>query len=448
MFNAINESFSNVVRQFSGQRYISPENTRESLSQVHKSLLEADVALEVAEEFIARTLKRFTGTEVQLALNPGQAMVKIIEQELVKSLGGSDPQIKWNKKGVTVVMLSGLQGTGKTTTCAKLAHLFKTRDRKRVLVTSTDTVRPAASEQLQTLCASADLDYTRPAEDALGIAKQALTQARKGGYDVLLVDTAGRLSIDTEMMRELARIHKLIGVQENYYIVDAMSGQDALQSARSFHQSLTLSGIVLTKTDGDARGGAAFSALSVIGKPIKFMGVGEKITDLEYFHPQRVASRILGMGDVLGIIEAAEQHSDARQRERLEKKVKKGGAGLNFEDMLDQMHQIDKMGGASSVLSKLPGLSASQLEQAESMGDIRTKKTIALIQSMTRKERRNPELVEVPARKRRIASGAGAELFELNRLLKQMKQMRKMAKKISKPGALQRFMQRHGGAFS
>ena len=441
MFDQINESFTKLVRQLNGQRYISAENTKDMLDEIRKSLLEADVALDVADAFIARTLKRALGTETQLALNPGQAMVKIIESELVKELGSSDANIKWSKHPPTVIMLSGLQGVGKTTTCAKLANLLKTRDKKKVLVTSTDTQRPAASEQLATLCSSAEIDYHRNGSDTFAIAKSALAQARKGGYDVLLVDTAGRLHVDDEMMAELSKLHKQLGVRENYYIIDAMSGQDALHSARGFHQSLPLSGIIMTKTDGDARGGALFSALNVIGKPVKFIGVGEKITDLEYFYPQRIAARILGMGDVLGIIEQVERTSEAKQQERLAKKIKKGGGSLNFNDLLDQMQQIEKMGGFGSVLGKMPGITASKVEQVEQLSGKHTIKTIALIRSMTRKERSNPELVEIPARKRRIANGAGMQIVDLNRLLKQMKQMRKMAKKMSKPGAMQQMKQ-------
>ena len=447
MFNQINESFSKLVRQLNGQRYISAENTKQMLGEVRNSLLEADVALDVADNFIARTLKRSLGSETQLALNPGQAMVKIIESELVKELGGSDSSVKWSKRSPTVIMLSGLQGTGKTTTCAKLARLFHERDKKRLLVTSADTYRPAASEQLQTLCSDLQIDYYCEGSAPLAIAKNALNQARKGNYDALLVDTAGRLSIDAEMMSELRALHKFLDVRENYYVVDAMSGQDALFSARGFHESLPLTGIILTKTDGDARGGAAFSALSVIGKPVKFIGTGEKAADLEYFHPQRMASRILGMGDVLSIIEQAERASEDKQQERIAKKIQKGGGSLNFNDMLNQMQQIEKMGGVGSVLSKLPGVTANKMEQIEKVGLSQTGKTIALIQSMTKKERRSPELVEVPGRKRRIAAGAGVQLVELNRLLKQMKQMRKMAKKMSNPGAMQKFMQRNQGMF-
>ena len=447
MFNQINESFSKLVRQLNGQRYISADNTKQMLGEVRNSLLEADVALDVADNFIARTLKRSLGSETQLALNPGQAMVKIIESELVKELGGSDSSVKWSKRPPTVVMLSGLQGTGKTTTCAKLARLFHERDKKRLLVTSADTYRPAASEQLQTLCADLEIDYYCEGTTPLAIAKNALNRARKGNYDALLVDTAGRLSIDAEMMSELRALHKLLDVRENYYVVDAMSGQDALYSARGFHESLPLTGIILTKTDGDARGGAVFSALSVIGKPVKFIGTGEKAGDLEYFHPQRIASRILGMGDVLSIIEQAERASEDKQQERIAKKIQKGGGSLNFNDMLNQMQQIEKMGGVGSVLGKLPGVTSNTMEQIEKASLGQSGRTVALIQSMTKKERRNPELVEVPGRKRRIAAGAGVQLLELNRLLKQMKQMRKMAKKMSKPGAMQKFMQRSQGMF-
>lgn len=434
MFESLSDRLSQTFRQIGGKAKINEDNVRDAMRDVRMALLEADVALPVVKQFVASVREQAMGAEVMQSLSPGQALIKIVQTELQNALGGDSADLNLAVVPPAVILMAGLQGAGKTTTVAKLARHLKEREKKSVMVVSADVYRPAAIAQLQTLANDVDVAFhpSSANEKPVAIAKQAISAAKAGMHDVLIVDTAGRLAIDEAMMSEIAELHKVLNPAETLFVVDAMTGQDAANTAKAFDDTLALTGVVLTKIDADTRGGAALSVRQVTGKPIKFMGVGEKSEALEVFHPERIASRILGMGDILSLIEEAEQKIDKRKAERLAKKVKKG-RGFDLEDFRDQLQQMNNMGGIGSMLEKMPGMSGVA-EAAEQQGAMKQFGQMeAIINSMTPKERRNPDILN-GSRKRRITQGSGTQLQDLNRMLKQHKQMQKMMKKMKGKG--------------
>ncbi len=445
MFDSLSERLGHTLKKIRGQGRITEDNVKDTLREVRMALLEADVALPVVKEFVARVKERAVGQEVLKSLTPGQVFVKIVNDELVHVMGEANEALNLNVQPPAVIMVAGLQGAGKTTSVAKLARWLKERQQKKVLVTSADIYRPAAIKQLETLAAEVGVEFfpSDTSQDPVAIARGAIDQARKKFIDVVLIDTAGRLHIDDEMMAEIKRLHAAIEPVETLFVVDSMTGQDAANTAKAFNDALPLTGVILTKTDGDARGGAALSVRHITGKPIKFMGVGEKTTALQPFHPDRVASRILGMGDVLTLVEEAEHKLDKAEAEKLVKKLKKG-KGFDLEDFLSQIQQMNKMGGIASLLDKLPGMGNIPQAAKDKINDKEIKRVEAIIFSMTREERRRPELIK-GSRKRRIAAGSGTQIQDVNRLLKQFTQMQKMMKKMNKKGGLGRMMKQFGG---
>jgi signal recognition particle subunit SRP54 len=435
MFDKLTERLSGAVEALRGRGRLSDDNIAEALRQVRMALIEADVAVPVVKSFIEAVRARAIGTEVQKSLTPGQVFIKILHDELVAVMGEPGQGLSLRAEPPVVVLLAGLQGAGKTTTSAKLARLLMGERKKRVLLASTDIYRPAAITQLELLAAQVGAGFVAVAagEQPLSIATRALAEARQGAYDVLVVDTAGRLHVDAEMMAEVQAIDRALSPHERLFVVDSMAGQDAVNAARAFNEALDLTGVVLTKADGDARGGAALSVRQVTGKPILYVGVGEKVEALELFHPERVASRILGMGDVLSLVEQVQRDVDRDKAAELAKKLQKG-KGFDFNDLKEQMLQLEKMGGVSALIDKLPGKMAQAASQAGNQFDQRqVKRQIAMIDSMTRKERRRPEVID-GSRKRRIANGAGVQVQDVNRLLKQFLQMQKVMKQFSKGG--------------
>lgn len=434
MFDSLSERLQGTIKRLRGQARLTEENIQDTIREVRKALLEADVALPVVREFIARVKERAVGQEVLASLTPGQALVKVVNDELIKVMGEANDGLKLNVQPPAVILMAGLQGAGKTTTVAKLARWLKERQDKKVLVASCDVYRPAAIRQLQTLAGEVGVNFfpSEAGQDPLDIAAAALEQARRQHQDVLIVDTAGRLHIDGEMMDEIRRLHARLDPAETLFVVDSMTGQDAANTAKAFNDALPLTGVVLTKADGDARGGAALSVRHITGKPIKFLGMGEKTAALEPFHPDRLASRILGMGDVLSLVEEASRQVDQDKAEKLARKIKKGKT-FDLEDLRDQLGQMSKMGGVSSLLEKLPG--AGDLPDAikNKSHDKDLQRMVAIINSMTPKERRNPDIIK-GSRKRRIAAGSGTQVQDVNRLLKQHMQMSKMVKQFSKGG--------------
>lgn len=447
MFDNLSERLGRTLQNLRGQGRLTEDNIRDTMREIRMALLEADVALPVVKEFVERARQRALGKEVTRAVSPGQMLVKVVQDELVSVMGGEAAELNLRTRPPAVVLVAGLQGSGKTTTIAKLARRLGERDRKKVAVVSADVHRPAARDQLRTLADEVGATYlgVDKAKDAVGIAKGALDEARRGGFDVLLADTAGRLAIDEAMMDEIRSVHEALEPIETLFVVDSLSGQDAAETARRFGEALPLTGVVLTKTDGDARGGAALSVRMVTGKPIKFLGSGEKTDALEGFHPDRVASRILGMGDVASLVEEAQQQVDTDKAEKLQKKLKKG-KGFDLADMRDQFAQMQSMGGLDSIAEKMPGMggmSQQQLQQAVgAVGDM--KHQIAIIDSMTPRERRYPATIN-GSRKRRIATGSGTRVQDVNRLLKQHQQMAKMMKKAGKKGGMEKMMRSMGG---
>ena len=440
MFDNLTQRLSKVVRDLRGQGRLTEENIREALREVRMSLLEADVALPVVREFIDRVRERAVGEEVMDNLTPGQALIRVVRDEL-QALMGEAEALNLKAEPPVVILMAGLQGSGKTTTVAKLARRLKERERKKVAVVSCDIYRPAAIDQLHTLAGQVGAEFipADPSQKPEEIARQALGEARRRFVDVLIVDTAGRLHIDQEMMEEIRRLHRQLQPTETLFVVDAMTGQDAVNTARAFGEALPLTGVVLSKADGDARGGAALSVRQVTGAPIKFLGVGEKTEALEPFHPDRIVSSILGMGDVLGLIEQVEQKVDKEKAQKLADKFRKGKA-FDLEDFRDQLQQMRNMGGIGSLLDKLPGMGnipPQQLQQQ--VNDRELVKMEAIINSMTPQERRFPAVIK-PSRKRRIAAGSGTQVQDVNRLLKQFTQMQKMMKRMKK-GGLGRMMQ-------
>jgi signal recognition particle subunit SRP54 len=434
MFDNLSDRLSRTIKNLRGQGRLSEDNIKETLRDVRMALLEADVALPVVKEFTDKVRERAIGQEVIKSLSPGQALVKIVNDELVSLMGEACDELNLNAQPPVVILMAGLQGSGKTTSTAKLARFLKERHKKSVMVTSCDVYRPAAIEQLKTLAdqVSASFFPSSVDQDPVAIATAALEQARKQFADVLIIDTAGRLHIDTEMMTEIQRVHAAVHPTETLFVVDSMTGQDAANTAQAFNEALPLTGVVLTKTDGDARGGAALSIRSITGKPIKFLGVGEKTDALEPFHPDRVASRILGMGDVLSLVEEAERNVDKDKALKLASKLKKGKR-FDLGDFHDQLEQMTSMGGLGSLMEKLPGMGEIPKDVRNQVNDKELYRMLAMIRSMTPKERQFPDTIK-GSRRRRIAAGSGTQVQDVNRLLKQFKQMQKMMKKMSGGG--------------
>ncbi len=448
MFENLTDRLSHTLQQLRGQGRLTEDNISQALREVRMALLEADVALPVVKQFIEDVKGQAVGAEVLQSLTPGQALVAVVQREMVKLLGDEHAGLELRAQPPAVVLMAGLQGSGKTTTTGKLARYLK-EQKKTVLVVSADVYRPAAIEQLRSVAESVGVDClpSETSQKPALIAKQALAEARRGFYDVLIVDTAGRLSIDHEMMQEIKELHQILDPADTLFVVDSMTGQDAANTARAFGEALPLTGVVLTKVDGDARGGAALSVRSITGKPIKFIGVGEKLDALEPFHPERMASRILGMGDVLSLVEEAERKIDKQKAEQLSRKLQKG-KGFDLADFRDQMQQMQAMGGLSGLMDKLPGMGGlpggAQAKLAQSqMGDSQITKMVAIVNSMTPQERRFPDVIRA-SRKRRIAAGSGTQVQDVNRLLKQFTQMQKMMKKFSK-GGMAKMMRSMGG---
>jgi signal recognition particle subunit SRP54 len=444
MFENLSERLSHSLRSITGKAKLSEENIQETLREVRMALLEADVALSVVKDFVESVRARAIGQEVSASLSPGQVFVKIVQAELETLMGAANESLNLASTPPVVVLMAGLQGAGKTTSVAKLARLLKERDKKSVMVTSADVYRPAAIKQLQTLAEEVGVQFFPSTEQQKprDIATAALAEAKIQFCDVLIVDTAGRLAVDEPMMAEIAELHAAVKPTETLFVVDAMTGQDAANTAKAFDDALPLTGVILTKVDADTRGGAALSVRAITGKPIKFLGVGEKTTALDPFHPDRLASRILGMGDVLSLIEEAEQKIDQKKAERLARKVKKGQR-FDLEDFRDQLQQITNMGGIAGVLDKLPGMGNMAQAAQQNMDIKQFSRMEAMISSMTPEERRRPELIQ-GSRKRRITTGSGTHVQDLNRLLKQHKQMQKMMKKM-KGGGMQKMMRGMGG---
>jgi signal recognition particle subunit SRP54 len=434
MFQNLTDRLAGTIKNLRGQGRLSEDNIKDTLREVRMALLEADVALPVVKEFTEKVRERAVGQEVMQSLSPGQALVKIVNEELVSLMGEACDELNLNVQPPAVVLMAGLQGSGKTTSTAKLARWLKERKKKSVLVASCDVYRPAAIEQLQTLSHEVGAEFfpSSSNQDPVAIAAAALDQARKQHLDVVIIDTAGRLHIDKEMMDEIQRVHAAVNPVETLFVVDSMTGQDAANTARAFHDALPLSGVVLTKTDGDARGGAALSIRAITGKPIKFLGIGEKTDALEPFHPDRVASRILGMGDVLSLVEEAERKVDKTKAEKLAKKLHKGKR-FDLDDFHDQLEQMMGMGGLGSLIDKLPGVGQLPQNVREQVNDRDMHRMLAIIRSMTPKERHFPDIIK-GSRRRRIAAGSGTQVQDVNRLLKQFTQMQKMMKKMSKGG--------------
>ena len=448
MASVLSERFSQIVKQMRGQARITEGNVADMLREVRMALLEADVALPVVREFIAKVKERALGQEVVGSLTPGQALVSVVNRELIATMSPPSPkdgELNLAAQPPAVVLMAGLQGAGKTTTTAKLAKLLKEKYKKKVLTVSADVYRPAAIEQLKTVTGQAGAEWfpSQPDQAPVAIAQAAVDYAKRHYFDVLLIDTAGRLAIDDVLMREIQSIHQAVNPVETLFVVDAMQGQDAINTAKAFGDALPLTGIVLTKTDGDARGGAALSVRHVTGVPIKFSGVSEKIDGLEAFDAERHANRVLGMGDILALVEQVTANVDMEAAQKLASKVK-GGGGFDLQDFLEQIQQMKNMGGLSNLIDKLPAEMAAKAGQAD-MGraekEVRRKEGI--ICSMTPKERRNPALIKA-TRKRRIAAGAGVQVQEVNRLLKEFEQMQGMMKKM-KGGGLMKMMKRMGG---
>ena len=435
MFDNLSERLTKAARNLTGKGRLSESNIKDTLRQVRLALLEADVALPVVKSFIERIKERVVGEDIGKSLTPGQALVKIIHGELVKLLGDNHEPLNLRAQPPVVMLLVGLQGAGKTTTAAKLAKRLIDADRKRVMLVSVDVHRPAAILQLQKLAEEVGALHCDSAVDEKpeSIMERALDESRRSHADVLIVDTAGRLHVDEEMMAEVIRVHEKSNAHETLFVVDSMAGQDAVNAAQTFDGSLPLTGIILTKADGDAKGGAALSVREITGKPIRFMGVGEKIDALEAFHPDRMASRILGMGDVLSLVEEIEGKVSREKADKLQKKLKKG-RGFDLSDLRDQLEQMMNLGGIGAMLEKLPmpgNIDPAALK--DKTNEQQLKRQVAIINSMTPGERRFPKTLN-GSRKRRIASGAGMQVQDVNRLLKQHLQMEKMMKKMSKGG--------------
>lgn len=433
MFNNLTDRLNGVIQRLRGQGRLSEDNIKDALREVRMALLEADVALPVVRDFIERVRERAVGQDVLQSLTPGQALVKVVNDELIAIMGGT-VDLDLNVPSPAIILMAGLQGSGKTTTVAKLARLLKERRKKSVLVASCDIYRPAAIDQLETLSKEVGAVFypSDITQDPVAIARGAVDHARRHMIDVVIIDTAGRLHIDEHMMDEIKRLHAALQPTETLFVVDSMTGQDAANTAKAFNDALPLTGVVLTKTDGDARGGAALSVRHITGKPIKFMGIGEKTSALEPFYPDRIASRILGMGDVLSLVEQVERGVDKEKAEKLVQKMHKG-KGINLEDFREQLQQMRSMGGLASMMDKLPGMGQLPEAAKNQFNDKELKRLEAIISSMTTQERRHPDIIN-GSRKRRVAQGSGTQVQDVNRMLKQFTQMQKMMKKMGKGG--------------
>jgi len=442
MFENLSSRLSKVIKSLTGQARLTDANIKDTLREIRLALIEADVALPVVKRFIETLQERAIGQEVNKSLTPGQTLIKIVRDELTHTMGEKNETLALNTQPPAVILLAGLQGSGKTTTAAKLARFLKERHKKHVLVTSCDIYRPAAIEQLATLAREVDVSFfaSDASQNPVHIANNAIQEAKLQGLDVVIIDTAGRLHVDAKMMDEIKAIHAAINPIETLFVVDSMTGQDAANTAKAFDTALPLTGVILTKADGDARGGAALSIRYITNKPIKFLGVGEKTQALEPFFPDRLASRILGMGDMLSLIEEVERKVDKTKAAKMAKKLQKGG--FDLEDFRDQLGEMRKMGGITNLLDKLPGmgLPPGALNSAMSSQEKQLHCFQAIIDSMTLEERRNPDIIK-GSRKKRIASGSGTQVQDINRLLNQFGAMQKMVKKMGKKGGLKRMMQ-------
>jgi signal recognition particle subunit SRP54 len=444
MFDSLTERLSGALRKISGKGTLTDNNIQDALREVRRALLEADVALPVVKGFIESVRQRAVGQEVKQSLSPTQTFIKIVQTELEAVMGVANEELNLRAQPPAIVLMAGLQGAGKTTTVAKLSYWLKNKPKKSVMVVSADVYRPAAIKQLETLAAEVGVEFfpSDLSQSPEAIVKAALQEAKKKFVDVLIVDTAGRLAVDEEMMAEISRLHEVLNPVETLFVVDAMTGQDAANTAKAFNDALPLTGVILTKADGDARGGAALSVRQITGKPIKFIGMGEKVDALEPFYPDRVASRILGMGDLLSLIEEVERKVDKEKAERIASKIKKG-KGFDLEDFKEQIKQMQNMGGMASIMDKMPGMGGLPAGASKMVDDSLFSKMEAIINSMTMKERVNPDILN-GSRKRRITVGSGTQLQDLNRLLKQHKQMQKVMKKM-KGGGMANMMRGLGG---
>ena len=444
MFESLSQRLSTTIERMRGRARLTEANIRESLREVRVALLEADVALPVVQALIQRVQAKAMGQEVLKSLTPGQALVRVVRDELTAVMGTANTDLNLAATPPAVVLMAGLQGAGKTTTVAKLARFLKERKKKKVMVVSCDVYRPAAIEQLRTLAEQVDVLFhpSTGEQDPIAIARSAVDAAKKNFADVLLVDTAGRLAVDAQMMAEIKALHAALNPIETLFVVDAMTGQDAANTAKAFSEALNLTGVILTKTDGDARGGAALSVRYITGRPIKFLGAGEKTEALEPFHPDRLAQRILGMGDVLSLVEQVEQKVDQEKAAKLAEKVMKGKR-FDLNDMRDQLSQMLNMGGLASLMDKLPGMATLPDNVKSKVNDREVHRMIAIIGSMTPKERRHPDLLN-GSRRARIARGSGTQPADVNKLLKQYQQMEKMMSKPSGGGRKGLLRQRQG----
>jgi len=443
MLDNLTARLAKIVKQIRGEARLTEANIQDALREVRVALLEADVALPVVKQFIESVRASALGEEVIGSLTPGQALVGVVHRELARLMGGASVGLDLATQPPAVILMAGLQGSGKTTTAGKLAKLLAA-DKKKVALVSCDVYRPAAIEQLKAVAAQAGADFveSKLGENPVDIARRALEHARTRYFDVLIVDTAGRLAVDEEMMREIAELHAALEPVETLFIVDAMQGQDAVNVARAFNERLPLTGVILTKLDGDARGGAALSVRQVTGKPIKFAGVGEKLAGIEPFHPERMAARILGMGDILGLVEEAHARIDLDEAKRVAEKVKRG-RGFDLEDFKAQIAQMKKMGGVAALLDKLPAQLAGQVNPAQLQDDRQMRRIEGIINSMTPAERADPSILKA-SRKRRIAAGAGVPVQAVNQLLNQFEQMQKMMK-MMKGGNMARMLRNMKG---
>jgi len=432
MFDNLTDRLGSTLKNLKGQGKLTENNIKDTLREVRMALLEADVALPVVTDFVEKLKEGALGKQVQSSLNPGQALIKLVQAELVSVMGEANEELNLSANPPAIIMMAGLQGAGKTTTVAKLGRWLKQTKKKKVGVVSADVYRPAAIKQLQTLADDLDLVFfpSDETQKPVDIATNAIEAAKKQFLDVVIVDTAGRLHVDEEMMGEIKELHAAINPVETLFVVDSMTGQDAAITAKAFDQALPLTGVILTKADGDARGGAALSIRHVTGKPIKFIGMGEKTDALEPFYPDRIASRILGMGDMLTLIEEIEQKADKKKADKLARKISKGKS-FDLDDFKDQLLQMQNMGGVGAMMDKLPGMGNVPADMKNKVDDKMLARQIGVINSMTLQERRFPDLIK-GNRKKRIASGCGQELQDVNRILKQHKMMQKMMKKFSK----------------
>lgn len=439
MFENLTEKLSKTLRNLTGKGKLTSENIQETLQEVRKSLLDADVALPVVDEFIRGLTDKALGQEVDPKLSPGQFFVKLVNDELVRLMGEANQTLNLQASPPVVILVAGLQGSGKTTSCGKLAA-FLHNQKKSVMLVSCDIYRPAAIQQLETVASQVSATFfpSDTTQQPLAIVQNAIDAAKRSHKDVLIIDTAGRLHIDQDMMHEVQQIHAVANPTETLFVVDSMTGQDAANTAKAFNDALPLTGVILTKVDGDARGGAALSIRHITGKPIKFLGVGEKLQALEPFYPDRIASRILGMGDVLSLIEEIERKVDKEKADQLAKKLAKG-KGFDLNDLREQLQQMVNMGGMAAMLDKLPGAPALMKNMKTAGHDKQFNKMIYIIDSMTKKERSRPAII-VGSRKRRIAEGSGTEIQDVNRVLKQYEQMQKMMKKVSNKAGMMKMM--------